>query len=168
MRLRRYEPADRPAVLALATRLTAGVAPWRDPDAVRDAARGWVTDPLDAAESSGSATFVAESGGTLLGLVTVGERRHFTGEVDGYVGALAVAAGQERQGIGRALMQAAEQWARDRGRSRLTLETGAANHAARSFYMSLGYEEEDVRLSRSRPPAPTAGAPVTALENGGR
>ncbi|MEI8411012.1 MULTISPECIES: hypothetical protein [unclassified Kribbella] len=30
----------------------------------------------------------------------------------------------------------------------VTLETGAANASARSFYLSLGFEEEDVRLTR--------------------
>ena len=85
----------------------------------------------------------------MIGFVTVGERRHFTGEIDGYVGELAVAQASARQGVGRALMSAAEEWVRRRGRARLSLETGAASEAARRFYASLGYEEEDVRLSKA-------------------
>jgi ribosomal protein S18 acetylase RimI-like enzyme len=37
----------------------------------------------------------------------------------------------------------------ERGLARITLETGAANDAARAFYAALGYREEDVRLSRA-------------------
>lgn len=68
--------------------------------------------------------------------------------VDAYVGELVVSAPHERRGIGRALMARAERWARDRGLAHLTIETGAANLAAREFYTRLGNVEEDVRLTR--------------------
>jgi ribosomal protein S18 acetylase RimI-like enzyme len=54
----------------------------------------------------------------------------------------------ERRGIARALMQAAEAWGGAQGLDCLTLETGAANQAARAFYAALGYQEEDVRLTK--------------------
>lgn len=151
VRARRYEERDRAAVLALAPRLAEGVAAWRDPAAVDTAVQGWVHGSLAAAESSDSAVFVAEdraASGHVLGFVTVGERTHFSGAVDGYVGELVVAPDHERRGAGRALMTAAENWARDRGLRHLTLETGAANHPARCFYAALGYQEEDVRLTK--------------------
>jgi GNAT superfamily N-acetyltransferase len=53
--------------------------------------------------------------------------------------------------VGRSLVAAAEAWARERGLSRITLETGAANSAARAFYAALGFAEEDVRLTRTLP-----------------
>jgi len=49
---------------------------------------------------------------------------HFTGQVDAYVGELAVAFGLQRRGIGTRLMDAAEAWAARSGREFLTLETG--------------------------------------------
>ncbi|MDR8412126.1 GNAT family N-acetyltransferase [Nonomuraea sp. 3-1Str] len=84
----------------------------------------------------------------VAGFVTMATRRHFTGQVDAYIGELVVRAGAERIGVGRALMNAAESWARAHGLRRVTLETGAANVRARSFYQGLGYAEEEVRLSR--------------------
>lgn len=57
---------------------------------------------------------------------------HFTGQVDAYVGELVVSAPYERRGIGRALMARAELWAGDCGLEHLTIETGAANVAART------------------------------------
>lgn len=84
----------------------------------------------------------------VVGVVTVSTRPHFSGEVDAYIGEFVVAEGHERQGVGRRLV-AAGAWALQRGHCRVTLETGAANTAARAFYASLGYLEEDIRLTRT-------------------
>lgn len=140
---------DHAAVLALAPRLTIGVAAWRDPSAVREAVTGWIRDSLAEANADHHAVFVAETHGGIAGVVSVCTRRHFTGEVDAYVGELIVADGEERRGIGRLLMQAAERWGRDHGLRYITLETGAANYGARAFYQSLGYLEEGVQLTKA-------------------
>ena len=149
MEMRRYAEADRTATIALAERLQEGVAPWREPQAVKNAVTDWVRGSLDASCDAARAVFVAEDEHGLAGVVTVGERAHFTGDVDGYVGELVVHPRTLRSGVGRALMMAAKGWARRRGHLRLSLDTGAANRAARGFYSSLGYEEEDVRLSKA-------------------
>jgi ribosomal protein S18 acetylase RimI-like enzyme len=148
MQVRRYAESDRASVVALAPRLTEGVAGWRDRAAVRAAVLGWVTGSIATAAADANAVFVADDDGVVLGFVTCGEREHFAGQVDGYVGELVVAGGCVRRGVGSALMAAAEQWAADRGLSHLTLETGAANTSARGFYGALGYRDEDVRLTK--------------------
>lgn len=153
--VRRYEPDDRDAVLLLGRRLTSGIASWRDPAAAAAAVDGWARSSVDRAGTDGRAVFVAVDRGAVVGFVSVTERTHFTGEVEGYVRELAVAETGVRAGTGRALMAAAQTWASDRGLRRLSLETGAGNTAARSFYAALGYEEEEVRLSRGLPD-PTA------------
>lgn len=147
MQVRRYVDPDRASVVALAPRLTEGVAGWRDRAAVRASVLGWVTGSLAMAADS-HAVFVADDDGVVVGFVTCGEREHFTGQVDGYVGELVVAGGCVRRGVGSALMAAAERWVADRGLSHLTLETGAANTSARGFYGALGYRDEDVRLTK--------------------
>jgi GNAT superfamily N-acetyltransferase len=149
VQIRPYESSDRAAAVLLAGRLETGVAGWRDGDAVRRAVIGWIESSLDAAAAPGRDVFVACAGGELVGSVTVSERAHFTGEVDAYVGELVVDAGHERQGVGTLLMNAAEDWARSRGLVHITLETGAANRAARAFYGSRDYREEDVRLTKA-------------------
>lgn len=143
-----FDLADRDQVVALSPRLTVGVAAWRDPAKVAVAVRGWVEGAVAASPAEDHAVFVAKSGGRVAGVVTVEERTHWTGAVDAYVGELIVAADVEGLGIGRALMAAAEQWACERGLEFLTLETGAANSRARGFYRTLGYAEEDVRLTK--------------------
>ena len=79
----------------------------------------------------------------------VSERSHFAGEVDAYIGELVVSKAAEGGGVGRALVGAAEDWARARGRKRVVVDTGAANMPARGFYAALGFEEEDITVSRA-------------------
>jgi ribosomal protein S18 acetylase RimI-like enzyme len=146
--IREYTPADREAIVALAPRLTEGKAPWRDDEAWLAAVRGWIADAAQAAGAPDNAVFVAVDSDQIVGVVHVAERKHFTGQVDAYVGELITAAGQERRGIARALMRAAEEWGAARGLDYLTLETGMLNHPARVFYQAIGYLEEDVRLTK--------------------
>ena len=79
------------------------MAAWRDPVAVLDAVCGWVHDAITSTVQD-HAVFVAEDPSSrLIGLVSVGQCRHFSGDVDGYVGELVVAADCEGRGVGRAL-----------------------------------------------------------------
>ncbi len=106
--------------------------------AVLAAVQGWVRDSVQAAGEPGHAVLVAAAAGQIAGVVTVAEREHFTGQIDAYVGELAVRRGLERRGVASALMAAAEQWAAQRGLRFITLETGAANGPARRLYESRG------------------------------
>jgi ribosomal protein S18 acetylase RimI-like enzyme len=146
--VRPYRPGDRDGAILLAPRLIDGTASWRDPAGTLRAVEVAVRSAIDSFRMPGHAVFVAVADGDIVGIVTVGERISFAGQREAYVGWLAVRAGMERRGIGSTLMAVAENWAIDRGLSCLTLETGAANHAARSLYQALGYEEEDIRLTK--------------------
>jgi len=148
VQIREYTPEDRDPIMALAPRLTEGKAPWRDDDAWLAAVRSWIADAAESVGRPDNAVFVAVDGDQVVGVVHAAERTHFTGQVDAYVGELVTAAGHERRGIARALMEAAEEWGAARGLDYLTLETGMLNHAARVFYQALGYAEEDVRLTK--------------------
>ncbi|WP_175541427.1 GNAT family N-acetyltransferase [Streptomyces aidingensis] len=140
---------DTDGIMALAPRLAEGAAAWRDRWAVVRAARAWPADSLAAVAEGKAAVFVAVRGAVVVGVVAVEEQRHFTGVVDGYVGELAVASDASRQGVGRRLMTVAEDWARCRGLRYVTLQTGAANTTARRFHGALGYQQEEVRLTRA-------------------
>lgn len=59
MRVRAYETSDRDAVMALAVRLTCGVAPHRPPGQVLDAVRAWVETSLDGHDPVERPVFVA-------------------------------------------------------------------------------------------------------------
>lgn len=55
-----------------------------------------------------------------------------------------------RQGIGRALMQAAKAWADEKGVEFIRLSVWAFNEEAVAFYHALGYEVELVRMAYRR------------------
>ena len=148
IRIRLATDADRAGLLALAPRLAEGVAPWRDQQEATAAGRRWLDGSLAAMEAGDGAVFVAADGDRVTGVISIRPARHFTGERDGYIGELAVAGHASRQGTGRALIDAADAWARDHGLANLTLHTGAFNAGARAFYATLGFTEEEVRLTR--------------------
>ena len=147
--IRLVQPGDHAQVLALAPRLAEGGAPWRDPKAVRHAACGWIESSLDTTSQPDHAVYVAIADERVAGVVTICERKHFTGQVDAYIGELAVVSGLERRAVATQLVNAAEGWAARRGLAFVTLETGAANHPARAFYAQRGYHEEDIRLTKA-------------------
>ncbi|MQR01869.1 GNAT family N-acetyltransferase [Glaciimonas soli] len=64
-------------------------------------------------------------------------------ESDGYVdiGGLVVAAQYQRNGCGRRLIRAAEQWAGNHGYSRVRLRSGVHREDAHVFYEALGYKK---------------------------
>lgn len=145
------EPQDRGAVLELADRLRVGVAPWRMPDSVLRAVRSWVSDDIDRVGED-LMVYVAVEGGTdVVGFVSIGENAHWSGQVDAYVGELVVRPDHEKQGVGTRLVRQAELWAADRGLPRIRLSTGAANADALHLYDALGYQREDVTLSKRVP-----------------
>jgi GNAT superfamily N-acetyltransferase len=142
---------DRAGILELAPRLAEGVAPWRDQAQALAAGRRWLEGSLEEAKAGTGAVLVVADEDGIAGVISVKPSTHFTGERDGYIGELAAAQRAARRGIGRALVAAADGWARDHGLRNLTLHTGAFNAGARAFYADLGFAEEEVRLTRAVP-----------------
>jgi len=63
-------------------------------------------------------------------------------EDEAYIEYIAVAAGHRGRGLGHTLLAKAEEWARRRGKRRLSLHVSAANTRARSLYERFGFAEE--------------------------
>jgi ribosomal protein S18 acetylase RimI-like enzyme len=84
--------------------------------------------------------------GARLGFVSLRVREDVGGIGRGHVADLAVIEGARRSGVGSALMNAAEAWARERGFPALSLDLWATNERARSFYETLGYAAESLGL----------------------
>ena len=75
----------------------------------------------------------------MLGSVLVGFDGH-----RGWVYYLAAAPTQRKRGIGRALMNAAEDWLKQLGCARIRLMVRDDNRPAREFYEAVGYEAQGV------------------------
>ncbi len=99
----------------------------------------------------GAALLIAQDGGAVrLGFVFLETARdYFTGERHGHVGMLAVTAESEGTGAGRALLEAAERWAREQHFTRLSLNVFERNRHARAVYEHLGYEPETLRYVKA-------------------
>jgi GNAT superfamily N-acetyltransferase len=65
-----------------------------------------------------------------------------------YVNYLAVQAAYRSRGIGSSLMEAVEEWARERGADLLLTDTNLRSPDAVRFYEKLGYERQSVILRK--------------------
>ncbi len=100
---------------------------------------------LRADESS--PVFVAERvDGTLGGFVEAGLRKYADGcdtSPVGYIEGWYVDADLRGQGIGRALVRAAEQWALERGCLEMGSDTWIDNEVSYRAHLAIGYEEAE-------------------------
>jgi ribosomal protein S18 acetylase RimI-like enzyme len=149
VRVRLARPDDAVFVMEMAPRAAAGAPPWRNLNQLAETQRHWVGEAMQA-QREAEAMLVAEDAlGRRLGFVyAVPATDFFTGEEHGHVSDIAVAPEAEGRGVGRALMAAAEAWARARGYRALSLHVFVGNDGARAFYERLGYEDELLRMRK--------------------
>lgn len=98
---------------------------------------------LNADESA--ATFVADRGdGALGGFLEAGRRKYAEGcdtSPVGYIEGWYVDADLRGQGIGRALVEAAEEWAIAQGYTEMGSDTWLDNEVSYRAHLAIGYEE---------------------------
>jgi GNAT superfamily N-acetyltransferase len=139
---------DRASVLALVPRLRAFGAPaaLHSPEEMDAGERRTLERYFDA-PSNHARLFVAEAAnGAVLG-AAYAERAidYFTLEAHGHLGILMVAASAEGRGIGSALLESVERWARAEGYRFVTLNVFTTNARALSVYERAGYRADTVR-----------------------
>ncbi len=105
------------------------VVPWNDPDKDIDMKITYHPQGL----------LVAETNNTLVGSVMVGYEGH-----RGWINYLAVSPSLQRKGIGKALMQAAEELLKSMGCPKINLQVRNTNKNVIAFYSHLGYKDDDV------------------------
>jgi GNAT superfamily N-acetyltransferase len=109
---------------------------------------------LRAVESEGGAVFLAvNSDGVVLGLASVA--RHATVHADApvaYITALVTGTAARGQGIGRAMVSTAEQWAREKGCVRLSVTSAEHRADAHAFYPRCGMPYSGRRFSKTLSP----------------
>ena len=86
-----------------------------------------------------SVTWVAEAGGALAGFVVASRQPARVGHII----TIDVVDAWRRRGVGSALMEAAESWARKARLGLMYLETAEDNLAAQRFYEARGYRKVD-------------------------
>lgn len=94
-----------------------------------------------AIESHDACVLVADDAGTLVGICTVYQDMHSVRfGYRAWVEDLAVDPKRRSAGIGKALLDAAKGWARERGATHLELDSGLARTDAHRFYEREGSE----------------------------
>ncbi len=140
---------DIPFIQSLAERFArAGTPPWRDPAQMWQFHQRSMQGVNTAISHPDDLVLIAEDvRGLRLGFLHVTQTTDFfTGELQGYISAVAVSEQAEGKGVARALMERAEAWARECGFRILALDVFALNAHARSLYQRLGYVEETLKL----------------------
>lgn len=121
------EDVDLAGVIALWQRCGL-TRPWNDPAADITRARG----------EPNAAVLVGRDGGGIVASVLVGHDGH-----RGWVYYVAVDPDRRHKGYGRVVMDAAEDWLRERGIEKLMLMVRPDNTEVHAFYRSLGFLEQE-------------------------
>ena len=91
--------------------------------------------------------FVAEVDDAVVGFIEVGLRSHADGcdtrQAVGFIEGWYVEPHVQRRGVGRALMSAAEEWARQQGASELGSDTWIDSPLSQQAHAALGFEVVD-------------------------
>jgi ribosomal protein S18 acetylase RimI-like enzyme len=119
--------ADVAAVAALWQRCEL-TRPWNDP----------ASDIAFARKGPNSAVLVGRDGNAIVASVMVGHDGH-----RGWVYYVAIDPEHRGKGHGREIMNAAEQWLRQRGIEKLMLLVRSDNTKVQAFYESLGYDAQE-------------------------
>jgi GNAT superfamily N-acetyltransferase len=127
MQVRRFAPGDREAVIAL----------WRDVFGYAEARNRPERVLSDKLAFDDGLLFVAVDDTRLVGTLLAGYDGH-----RGWFHRMAVAPRARRQGIGRALVKAAESALHALGCAKINLQTHVHNETAVSFWKQLGYAVE--------------------------
>ena len=111
------------------------------------AAKNWIAENFERGRST---IFAADNGYQLIGFTQLYPALCSVDLVDYFVlYDLFVAPSARRQGIARALMNGASEWAKAQGAARLDLETARDNYPGQALYRDLGYELDEVFLKFS-------------------
>ncbi len=96
-----------------------------------------------------AAVFVAEVDGRIVGRLSIARDQHPASRHVADLG-LMVAADRRGQGVGRALLAAAVEWAREAGVRKLELHVFPWNEPAIRLYERFGFDREGVRRGHYR------------------
>jgi len=105
--------------------------------------------------STGSCVFVATAEGSVVGLVQISVYFPFLVDEAAEIAALVVDEEWRGQGIGLALVKAAEGWALENGCSTLYVRTNVIRERVHSFYQHIGFQPVKTALTFAKPLAST-------------
>jgi ribosomal protein S18 acetylase RimI-like enzyme len=141
--IRSATPADREFLTELAERLADfDRPPWRSHEEIAAGDRRALHDAIDDPRS-GTELFIAELDEEPAGCLLMWTLEdYFSQQWHAHISVIAVTRRAEGQGVGRALMDHAEAWARERGYGSITLSVFESNRRAQALYERCGFSPE--------------------------
>jgi ribosomal protein S18 acetylase RimI-like enzyme len=145
--IRSATSADRAFLDAISDRLADFDRPaWRTHEEIADGDRRALLEALDQSRP-GTELFIAELDGAPAGCLLMWTLEdYFSQQWHAHVSVIAVTRAAEGHGVGRALMEHAERWARQRGHQSITLSVFEGNRRAQALYERVGYATEMRRM----------------------
>lgn len=123
-----------------------GSSAWKDSTALAPGFRKVLADAVSNQNPRAAVLIAQDNRGDRLGFVSLTVHEDVTGAERAHVADLAVREDARRSGIGRALMRAAEAWARERHLLAVGLDVWSTNERAMAFYHHLGFRPESSHL----------------------
>ena len=148
--VRSFVSTDSEFILSLISRFSEFDLPeWRRMNDIDNTNRQALLKAMAEPEPE-SAIFVAEEETVgPVGFVHLQTRiDYFNGEKQGYISDLAVDSAFEGRGIGRMLLETAENWSREQGYALLTLFVFAGNTHAQQVYEKSGFAQDIIRYAK--------------------
>jgi len=141
---------DLPFIYSLSPVLAAGAKlDWHDRGAVQDFQDSYIAEMM-AETSLRNITLIAEKEGLVTGFIHARESTDdISGEECGTVPLLAVKENAQGAGVGRLLIEAAEDWSKTHGFRLLHLEVFSTNDQARGFYQNLGFKPDTINMIKA-------------------
>jgi ribosomal protein S18 acetylase RimI-like enzyme len=145
--IRLATPADRAFLSTIAERLADFDRPaWRSHEEIADGDRRALLEALDHPRP-GTELFIAELDGSRAGCALMWTLEdYFSQQWHAHLSVIAVSKAAEGLGVGRALLDFAERWARERGHDSITLSVFEGNERARALYERTGFVTEMRRM----------------------
>jgi len=145
--IREAQKSDHPFIFELSPYLSdVAQLEWHTDDAIKKMQNDYISEML-AETSQPNATFIAETNNASMGFIHVRTHKDsISGETCGTIPLLAVLPKSQGLGLGKLLIEHAENWAKDLGCRLLHLEVFANNKKADSFYQKIGFKPETVHM----------------------
>jgi ribosomal protein S18 acetylase RimI-like enzyme len=151
IQIRNAKAEDMEFIVSLVSRLTDGfeLPSWREPTQLNTVDAEVLTRVLLTNPPEATILVAEDETGVSLGFIHLNvSTDYYDPEKHGHISDIIVAPHAEGRGAGKALMAAAEEWARGKGFKSLTLNVFANNTRARNLYEKIGYGEDAIKYRK--------------------